>query len=336
MMKYILFFGLAAMLCAGGCFSKPKPEPKAKMPERYAGKPREINREYMIKNNDIRGWQETNDDIMRRTVFRLLINSPEHRLEAARKGITDNDPVIRRSSVYTLFEYDQDKSLPEITKLGKDVDFNVRFMVASCAAGLARKNNAEALLYLDNVAKNDADIRIRQLAARASWPYYRETQLLRKAQQGHKEMVKVDSFDIPETNWKLQLDPGQDGHLENFHRAEFDDSAWSKAQVGYWEDLGFGNYDGIAWYRIRFTMPEKVDSNAVELLFGGVDDSAWVWLNDTYIGQHDLGKDGSIVPFQLDATREIQWGKENLLVVRVSNSIDKGGIFKPIKVDIYK
>ena len=76
--------------------------------------------------------------------------------------------------------------------------------------------------------------------------------------------------------------------------------------------------------------------NAVELAFGAVDESAWVWLNGKYIGKHDIGPDGWKVPFWLDVTREIRFGGENLLAVRVKDTEKAGGIWKPVTVDILK
>lgn len=304
--------------------------------ETSRSRPQALTRDYMIKNNDLRGWQDTGDDVMRRTAFRMLLNSPEHRLSSARQGLTDRDPVIRRCAVYAIYEADGEKAFTEIARLGQDPDFNVRYMAAVCAAALAKQNSAEALRFLENTAKIDSDARIRQLAGRAVWPYHRETKLLRDILPEGHPAEKIKTIAIPLEDWKFQLDPSLNGHLEKWQNASFDDSAWNLIDMGYWEDQGFDEYNGVAWYRIRFKMPESIDCTAVQLAFGGVEDSAWIWLNNEYIGQHDLGKAGAGTPFQFDATREIRWGQENILVVRISNSRGNGGIFKPLFIEVYK
>ena len=83
-------------------------------------------------------------------------------------------------------------------------------------------------------------------------------------------------------------------------------------------------------------MPEKVECNAVELAFTAVDESAWVWLNGVYLGSHDIGPSGWNTPFALDCRKEIRWGEENILVVRVLDTAVDGGIFKPVHVEILK
>ena len=72
---------------------------------------------------------------------------------------------------------------------------------------------------------------------------------------------------------------------------------------------------------------------ALELCFGGVDESAWVWLNGKYVGQHDEGPSGRDRPFRLDITKEANWGKVNQLTVRVLNTELGGGIWKPVSVE---
>lgn len=106
--------------------------------------------------------------------------------------------------------------------------------------------------------------------------------------------------------------------------------------MGVWEDQGFADYDGVAWYTIKFKMPEKIDSNAVEVVFDAVDESAWVWLNGTYLGAHDVGPEGWKESFAMDCTKEIQWGKENVLTVRVFDAAYAGGIYKPVRIEILK
>ena len=124
--------------------------------------------------------------------------------------------------------------------------------------------------------------------------------------------------------------------MKGFFRPDTDLSAWKKIKMGVWEEQGFADYDGVAWYTIKFTMPEKMDSNAVEVAFDAVDESAWVWLNGIYLGAHDIGPEGWKEPFALDCTREIRWGKENTLTVRVYDAAYAGGIYKPVRIDILK
>ena len=160
--------------------------------------------------------------------------------------------------------------------------------------------------------------------------------LLRNDPSWDYEVKTIRSIPLDQCVWRFTTDPLQNGHQKGFYKANFDDSKWKKIKMGVWENQGYPGYDGVAWYRIRFTMPPKPDCNAVEISFSGVDESAWVWLNGIYLGAHDKGPEGWQEPFALDCRKEIRWGKENILTVRVYDAAFAGGIYKPVRVDIVK
>ncbi|MBE6373002.1 MAG: hypothetical protein E7055_13145 [Lentisphaerae bacterium] len=126
------------------------------------------------------------------------------------------------------------------------------------------------------------------------------------------------------------------GHHRGWFNPGFNDSKWKKLKIGVWENQGYHGYDGIAWYRIRFTMPPKSECSSVEIHFGAVDETAWVWLNGKYVGQHDVGIMGWDKPFDLNITDEINWGGENVLAVRVEDTVAAGGIWKPVVINLVK
>ena len=74
----------------------------------------------------------------------------------------------------------------------------------------------------------------------------------------------------------------------------------------------------------------------VEIGFGKPKEDLYVWLNGIYLGCHDLGPSGWNVPFSLDCTKEIRWGRENILAVRILDTAGDGGIYKPIEIEILK
>lgn len=75
-------------------------------------------------------------------------------------------------------------------------------------------------------------------------------------------------------------------------------------------------YQGVAWYRRVFEVPEEAVSGGkrVFLVFHGVNYVADVWLNGAYLGYHE----GGFTPFVFDATGVLRKGV-NELVVRVDN-----------------
>ena len=81
---------------------------------------------------------------------------------------------------------------------------------------------------------------------------------------------------------------------------------------GLWEAQGYPDLDGVAWYRRRFEL-DGVDG-WWSLRFGAVMDIADVFVNGTHVGSHD----GAFTPFELDVTRALVAG-ENEIAVRVDD-----------------
>ncbi len=103
---------------------------------------------------------------------------------------------------------------------------------------------------------------------------------------------------------------------------QFDDRAWQKVQVGQGHQPELGARE-CAWFRTTFTL-DKVERD-LALLFEGVDDNAWVWLNGQKVGEH-YGWDE---PFLVPITKAARVGK-NVLVVGVENREGPGGIYAPV------
>ena len=81
---------------------------------------------------------------------------------------------------------------------------------------------------------------------------------------------------------------------------------------GLWEAQGYPDLDGVAWYRRCFEL-DGVDG-WWSLRFGAVMDIADVFVNGTHVGSHD----GAFTPFELDVTRALVAG-ENEIAVRVDD-----------------
>ncbi len=249
--------------------------------------------------------------------------------------LTNPDPEIRRYALYCVFKKHQAQAMPQLAAAMKDSDEQVRLTAVSALASLAR-SHAEAQKMLEHAAANDSSNQVRQIAVKASWPFHRDIKLLRNDPSWDHEIETVKSIPLNELPWKIQSDPQQVGHRKNWFQPGFNTAGWKPVKMGHWETQCLPDYDGIAWYRIEFDMPSKLDSSAVEIAFGAVDESAWVWLNGIYLGGHDIGTEGWDRPFEVDCTKEIKWGAKNVLVVRVLDTGNAGGIWKPIRVDVLK
>lgn len=270
--------------------------------------------------------------IARRREFRNLCRSTPDKIADYRENA---DPEIRSYAWYRLLTDDTPQRPVYLQKALQDKDDHIRLLAVRILATLPDPDQANHK-RLAEMAQRDASPEVRQAADAASWPFVRHTILLREDPNWDHEVKTVRRFELPGDRIKFRTDPERRGHFANWFQADCNDADWKPGKIGYWEENGFADYDGIAWYRIRFTMPEKVDSNAVEIHFDAVDESAWVWLNGVYLGCHDEGEAGWNKPFALDCRREIRWGGENILVVRVLDTRLGGGIWKPIEIEILK
>ena len=129
--------------------------------------------------------------------------------------------------------------------------------------------------------------------------------------------------------WRFAFDPDGAGTRDGWMSPLFDDSGWQVAEVPLPWDLydtaGFGSYDGSrygagtafrdgdAWYRVGFHAPGTWSGRFVKICFLAVNYAADVYLNGTFLGEHE----GGHTPFAMDASAVIRPGTANLLAMRV-------------------
>ena len=133
------------------------------------------------------------------------------------------------------------------------------------------------------------------------------------------------------TEWRFTLDHGKSTveHHENYPRVDFDDSDWSKIEIGQaWEDQGHRNYDEGAWYRAMIDIDAQDDEKPIHMAFGGIDKDAWVYVNGQLVGEHHAW-DRSFI---LDISEAAEYHGENVVAIRVYDGQDMGGIYGTIDI----
>ena len=274
------------------------------------------------------------DPVLRRAAFRFLLES-RHADTVLKSGIRDSDTAIRTRSIYELFRKKGDDAFDQLKDAVREPDPQAAALLLGCAQRFKDKVKSRELITL--ISKQSPVREVRRAAVRIiDFPYYRKVALLRDNPTHDHEVVTIKSIPLAQTGWKFRPDPQENGHHKGWFDPGFNDAKWKELRIQSWEEQGYDGYDGIGWYRFRFTMPEKIDCNAVEIHLRAVDESAWVWLNGKYVGQHDIGTAGWNRPFDLDITNEVKWGGENQLTVRVEDTMAAGGIWKPVTINIVK
>lgn len=129
------------------------------------------------------------------------------------------------------------------------------------------------------------------------------------------------SFDF---DWKFSR-----GDFPSAQTAEFSDADWRAVSLphdwsveGPFNEKEASNYcgaylpTGIGWYRKRFHLPDTYRDKQITIEFDGIYQNSDVWINGQWLGKRPYG----YVPFFYDLTPHMQFGKENLIVVKVDNS----------------
>ena len=104
----------------------------------------------------------------------------------------------------------------------------------------------------------------------------------------------------------------------------YDDSAWAQIWLPHtWDatpDNPFattGHFHGVGWYRRRFEAPQSWQDRRVLVHFNGVFQIADAWVNGRHVGQHV----GGFTTFAFDVTDSLEFGKSNLMAVKVDDMI---------------
>ena len=273
--------------------------------------------------------------VVRRTAVRLLAEVGPAAREALIGALDNSDGLVRRTALLALCDPPTADSVAPLGKAVKDADPLLRLTAVGLLVQL--KPRTQAVQDLLEQARKDESGAVREVAARALWPFFRDSIPLRERKDFDHEIKVAQTFPLPKEGWRFQLDPKEDGHLRKWYEAGFDDSAWDAIKIeSAWEEQGHPGYDGVAWYRGSFDLPAKPECIGAEIAFGGVDEVAWVWINGQYVGQHDLCPSGWDKPFTLDVSAELKWGQRNQITVRVYDSTQAGGIWQPVSIQVLR
>ena len=120
-------------------------------------------------------------------------------------------------------------------------------------------------------------------------------------------------------NWEIVFDHENQGAKSMWHQNEVFQKLEDKRKIkvpGSWE-LIEKDYEGVAFYRYAFTVPENWEGKVVRLQFDAVNYLSEIWLNNEVVGYHE----GGFTPFEFRVDNMIKAGKENILILRVVSPI---------------
>jgi len=116
------------------------------------------------------------------------------------------------------------------------------------------------------------------------------------------------------------------GDAENASAADFDDSRWAVVCAPHTvrlepsEASGGRNYQGVAWYRKRFTVPRDMSAKVLTLYFEAIMGKQQVFVNGKKVVEHL----GGYLPVIVNLSEQgVKAGDECVVAVRADNSDDK-------------
>lgn len=132
------------------------------------------------------------------------------------------------------------------------------------------------------------------------------------APTGAKEFQSLDG------PWQIVFDTPNEGGAKQWVREEnFPREQGREIAVPSCWELLEKDYEGVAFYRRTFTVPNRWQGKVVRLQFDAVNFRAEVWLNDTAVGFHE----GGFTPFEFRVDDLLKFDGENTLVLRVVGPI---------------
>lgn len=134
--------------------------------------------------------------------------------------------------------------------------------------------------------------------------------------------------------WKFHT-----GDSKEWKSPDFNDVGWKAINVpSEWENEGYAGYNGYAWYRLKFRLPQNFSDKEMYLSLGKIDDVDEVYLNGLLIGSvYNLKKDRDYrrSGWEFNARRlykikegSLKRNAINTIAIRVYDGQLRGGIYE--------
>lgn len=120
-------------------------------------------------------------------------------------------------------------------------------------------------------------------------------------------------------HWEIIFDEDNEGREAGWMQSEQFQQHPNKQMIAVpsaWERIR-QDYEGVAFYRTIFDVPEEWEGQVIRLQFDAVNYLSEVWLNEEVVGFHE----GGFTPFEFRVDEMIKVGEQNELILRVVGPI---------------
>ena len=131
--------------------------------------------------------------------------------------------------------------------------------------------------------------------------------------------------------WRFKPDPEHVGLRDGWHTVSTSDGDWATVQAGLrWEDQGFPDADGYAWYRRWLDVPADWQGARAWLVLGAVNDAFTLYCNGVRVNAFGDATDNTVadIPAIADVTALLKPGEPNLLALECLDWGGSGGLWR--------
>ncbi|MBI4557286.1 MAG: hypothetical protein HY706_06865 [Candidatus Hydrogenedentes bacterium] len=129
--------------------------------------------------------------------------------------------------------------------------------------------------------------------------------------------------------WRFQPDPQDAGTVQQWQATDFNSEHWPLVDVGApWEEQGFPEVNGTAWYRRSVEIPRNWEGRRVWLVVGGADDECTIFCNGTRVNSFGRRDSNPVhyVPLMAPLEDYLRFGESNVIAIQVIDWGAGGGL----------
>ncbi len=148
--------------------------------------------------------------------------------------------------------------------------------------------------------------------------------------QKNKDTAYLNSLNRkPSANSTRQKQPADAGNLSTpkWFDLTYVPKGWRNINIpGYWEDQGIKDLNGVVWFRKEIQIPVSMIGKAAKVFLGRIVDADELYINGKKVGNTTY----QYPQRRYDVPPDLLKAGKNIIVIRVTNNIGKGG-FVPDK-----
>ena len=248
--------------------------------------------------------------------------------------VAEADAATRERVRFARLVVDHLRAYSEMRRAAAELDFEHAAMQAQRMIDMERELDAMNPTLVDSRSEyNDRQPVYGELGATAS-PHGKRKQYLAKL-----EMMKGPRGDLVvalPVEWDFLTDPHNEGLMSGWYNLNLAPVKWETIETTRcWEGQGYQDenlhgYDGVAWYRTRFSIPKEFEGKKLVLFVGGLNNQGWFWVNGEIAGHQPYHAFWSRWKYhhEIDISDFVKSGEENELMIRVKNDNNFGGIIR--------